>query len=274
MALLLQRRGIEKYIERYAQFNADNLTNDRKVFVFDPTDLADYVIPIGKQTRNPEHIFYRPCSGIWQTVWLESAPAERISQLDVKAAADGSMTVNVHSSSNSTGKPVEIEVLSEDGSVMAKGSGTTGQKFTFDVPGVQPWSPDAPTLYNLTVTMGQDKVSSYTGFRTVEKGEVDGIPRPMLNGEFVFQFATLDQGFWPDGIYTPPSYEAMVFDLKELKKLGFNTVRKHVSPRGRPGDLQNEGRRKSRLLTMVILIRRSKSSPICSTGRVTASVSW
>lgn len=197
--------------------------------MFDPTDLANYVIPTGKQTRIPEHIFYRPCSGIWQTVWLESAPAERISQLDVRAAADGSMTVNVHSSSNRTGSPVEVQVFHEDGRVLAKGSGAAGQKFTFNVPGVQPWSPDAPTLYNLTVTMGQDKVASYTGFRTVEKGEVDGIVRPMLNGEFVFQFATLDQGFWPDGIYTPPSYEAMIFDLQALKKLGFNTIRKHVS---------------------------------------------
>lgn len=187
------------------------------------------MIPIGKQTANPEHIFYRPCSGIWQTVWLESAPAERISQLDVKASANGTLTVNVHSSSNSTSTPVDIEVTGEDGSVIGTGKGTSGQVFQFDVQGVKAWSPSSPTLYNLTVTMGQDKVSSYTGFRTATKGQVDGVTRPLLNGEFVFQFATLDQGYWPDGIYTPPTYEAMVFDLQELKKLGFNTVRKHVS---------------------------------------------
>ena len=77
--------------------------------------------------------------------------------------------------------------------------------------------------------MGSDKVSSYTGFRTIEKGVVDGIERPLLNGEFIFFFGTLDQGFWPDGIYTPPTLEAMEYDLKTLKKLGYNGLRKHVS---------------------------------------------
>lgn len=199
------------------------------MFVFDPTDLEGYVIPIGKQTKIPEHIFYRPCSGIWQTVWLESAPATRITQLDVKAAADGTATVNVHASGNSTGQPVEIKVLDQDGSVLGTGTGTSGSAFEFTVDGVDPWSPDSPTLYNLTVTLGDDTVSSYTGFRTVSRGVVDGVERPLLNGEFVFPWATLDQGFWPDGIYLAPNYEALIFDLQELKKLGFNAIRKHVS---------------------------------------------
>lgn len=200
-----------------------------KVFVFDPTDLPGYVIPIGKQTKNPEHIFYRPCSGIWQTVWLESAPVTRITQLDVKAAADGTTKVNVHASGNATGQPVEVTVLDQDGSVLGSGSGTSGSEFEFTVDGVDPWSPDSPTLYNLTVTLGDDRVQSYTGFRTVGRGVVDGVQRPLLNGEWVFQWATLDQGFWPDGIHLAPNYEALIFDLQELKKLGFNAVRKHVS---------------------------------------------
>lgn len=199
------------------------------MFVFDPTDLPGYIIPIGKQTKTPEHIFYRPCSGIWQTVWLESAPANRITQLDIKAAADGSVTANVHSSSNGTQLPVKIKVLGDDGSVIGTGSGSSDSPFTFKVSGVDAWTPDSPTLYNLTVSLGDDTVSSYTGFRTVSKGEIDGVVRPLLNGEFVFQFATLDQGFWPDGVYLAPTYEALIFDLQELKKLGFNTIRKHVS---------------------------------------------
>ena len=77
--------------------------------------------------------------------------------------------------------------------------------------------------------MGSDKFTSYTGFRTISRGVVDGIQRPLLNGEFIFFFGTLDQGFWPDGIYTPPTREAMVYDLKVLKKLGYNGLRKHVS---------------------------------------------
>ncbi|KAG8157188.1 hypothetical protein KVR01_012896 [Diaporthe batatas] len=205
-----------------------NGTNELKVFVFDPTDLDGYVIPIGKQTKRPEHIFYRPCSGIWQTVWLESAPTTRITQLDVKAGADGTARVKVHASGNATGQPVEVTVLDQDGSVLGSGAGSSGAEFEFTVDGVDPWSPDSPTLYNLTVTLGDDRVQSYTGFRTVGRGVVDGVQRPLLNGEWVFQWATLDQGFWPDGIHLAPNYEALIFDLQELKKLGFNAVRKHI----------------------------------------------
>lgn len=77
--------------------------------------------------------------------------------------------------------------------------------------------------------MGEDEISSYTGFRTISKGMVKGVQRPLVNGEFVFLFGTLDQGYWPDGLYTPPTLDAMVYDLKMLKSLGFNMVRKHVS---------------------------------------------
>ncbi|KUI66286.1 Beta-galactosidase [Cytospora mali] len=203
-------------------------TNEVKVFVFDPTDEPGYVIPIGKQTKKPDHIFYRPCSGIWQTVWLESAPAIHISQLDVKAGADGSVVVNVHSSNNSTGLPVIITVDDQDSGSTVVQTGISGTLFTFTVPFAQAWSPDSPILYNLSVAMADDEVTSYTGFRTVGRGDVGGVERPLLNGEFVFQFATLDQGFWPDGIYLAPTYEAMVFDLKVLKDLGFNTIRKHI----------------------------------------------
>ena len=77
--------------------------------------------------------------------------------------------------------------------------------------------------------VGQDQIKSYTGFRTVGRGVIDGIERPLLNGEFIFFFGTLDQGFWPDGIYTPPTKEAMEYDLQVLKKLGYNGLRKHVS---------------------------------------------
>lgn len=77
--------------------------------------------------------------------------------------------------------------------------------------------------------MGADHIRSYTGFRTISQGKVDGVVRPLVNGEFTFFFGTLDQGFWPDGIYVPPNREAMVYDLHVLKELGFNMVRKHVS---------------------------------------------
>lgn len=218
------------------------------------------MIPIGKQTKNPEHIFYRPCSGIWQTVWLESAPKIHISQLDIKAAANGSVLVNVQSSNNSTGLPVVVNVLDQDGGLAVAENGTSGTPFAFTVPFAQPWSPGTPNLYDLIVTMAGDQVKSYTGFRTVDKGDVNGVQRPLLNEEFVFQFATLDQGFWPDGIHLAPTYDAMTFDLQFLKNLGFNTVRKHVSDgTNLPGCM-----RQNTIANRVSNTDRSKLSQTCS----------
>ena len=119
--------------------------------------------------------------------------------------------------------------MDDTGKEIASQSGTAGSQFEFTVDSPALWTVDSPTLYNITVTMGDDKVSSYTGFRTIEFGEVDGVKRPILNGEFVFLFGTLDQGFWPDGIYLPPNYDAMVSDVKMLKSIGMNMLRKHVS---------------------------------------------
>ncbi|KAI1306146.1 family 2 glycosyl hydrolase [Xylaria venustula] len=202
-------------------------TNTLRVDVFDPTDAAGYSIPIGKQTLNPSHIFYTPCSGIWQSVWLESVPALHITQLDV--AADMHGIVNVTATTNKgTKDTVKVTVTDDSGKNVATGMGKANQPFTFKVSSPSLWSPDSPTLYNLTVTVGDDKVTSYTGFRTIASGEVNGVKRPLINGEFGFHFGTLDQGFWPDGIYVPPNREAMVYDLKQLKNLGFNMLRKHI----------------------------------------------
>ncbi|TGJ84718.1 hypothetical protein E0Z10_g4017 [Xylaria hypoxylon] len=202
-------------------------TNTLRVDVFDPTDADGYMIPIGKQTLNPSHIFYTPCSGIWQSVWLESVPAQHITQLDVAADMHGTVDVTVTTSKTSN-DTVRITVTDDSGKDVATGRGRANEAFSFKVHSPSLWSPDSPTLYNLTVTVGDDKVASYTGFRTIASGEIDGIKRPLINGEFFFQFGTLDQGFWPDGIYLPPNYEAMVFDLEQLKDLGFNMLRKHI----------------------------------------------
>ncbi|KAG5926363.1 hypothetical protein E4U42_003397 [Claviceps africana] len=199
--------------------------NRLSVYVLDPTDLD--VIPRGKQTRNPSHIFYRSCSGIWQTVWLESAPSNHITQLDVSAGRAGDVTMAVHSSAKQ-GTQVKVAVVDTKGEVVAEATGPSDKEFKFVVSSPRLWSPSTPTLYNLTVTMGNDRVQSYTGFRTISSGVVEGVQRPLLNGEFVFLFGTLDQGYWPDGLYTPPNREAMIYDLKMLKSLGFNMIRKHV----------------------------------------------
>ncbi|EFQ31289.1 glycosyl hydrolase family 2 [Colletotrichum graminicola] len=201
--------------------------NTLLVFVFDPTDEPGYVVPIGKQTRSPSHIFYRSCSGIWQTVWLESTPQNRITQLDVAADHQGNVNVLVHSYSSPPSQ-VHIAVIDNNGQTIGESDGTSDSPFNFTVSSPNVWSPSNPNLYNITVTMGRDKVSSYTGFRTISTGMVDGVKRPLLNGEFIFMFGTLDQGYWPDGLYLPPTVEAMTYDLKVLKNLGMNMVRKHI----------------------------------------------
>ncbi|KAI7109465.1 hypothetical protein KC340_g2682 [Hortaea werneckii] len=222
------RGGYFAFTVDVTDYLATNGTNELLIFVHDPTDSEGYDIPIGKQTLNPSHIFYTPCSGIWQSVWIESAPSDHITQLNIQAGMDGQVNATVYSL-NQVGSSVEISVV-ERGSnrSICTHQGTADEAFTFSVDSPKLWSPDSPTLYDLHVSMGGDQVTSYTGFRTVGRGEVDGIQRPLLNGEFVFQFGTLDQGFWPDGIYVPPNREAMVYDIHTLKKLGFNMLRKHI----------------------------------------------
>lgn len=166
--------------------------------------------------------------------------------------------MTVHSS-NKQGVSAKVSVIGLDGRVIASQKGPSDEEFNFKVRQPKLWSPSSPTLYNLTVTLGEDEVSSYTGFRTISSGKVKGVQRPLLNGEFTFMFGTLDQGFWPDGLYVPPNREAMVYDLKMLKGLGFNTVRKHVG---------NPFIRHQLLVDCVlnqIVCRRSKLSQICFT---------
>ncbi|GIJ98269.1 hypothetical protein Aspvir_000385 [Aspergillus viridinutans] len=222
------RGGYFSFTLDITQFVSFDGANELLVFVHDPTDSGDYVIPIGKQRLIPAHIFYTPCSGIWQSVWIESAPANYITELDISAGMDGQVNVTAVSASGGS-TPVDITIF--DGASdkqVASHKGTSDQPFSFKVESPKLWSPDSPTLYNISVKMGADEVKSYTGFRTISKGTVNGILRPLINGEFTFVFGTLDQGYWPDGIYTPPNREAMVYDLHFLKSLGFNMLRKHI----------------------------------------------
>jgi hypothetical protein len=112
--------------------------------------------------------------------------------------------------------------------VLAEQQITTDSPSTFNVSHVKLWSPDSPNLYDVEVKLGDDTVKSYIGFRTIELGYVSEVPRPMLNGNFILPFGTLDQGYWPDGIYLPPNYDAMVYDIYALKAAGFNMLRKHI----------------------------------------------
>lgn len=137
------------------------------------------------------------------------------------------MVTTVHSWDKGA-TPVEVLVAGPNGDQIAFHQHVSNQAFNFTVPSPKLWSPNSPALYNITIKMGSDEVKSYTGFRTISSGVVNGIKRPLLNGELIFPFGPLDQGYWPDGIYTPPTLEAMIYDLQLIKKLNMNMVRKHI----------------------------------------------
>ncbi|GAA4953468.1 AbfB domain-containing protein [Actinoplanes utahensis] len=208
-------------------------TNEIVVRVYDPTDGRGEKQPVGKQTNNPSGIFYTPTSGIWQTVWLEPTPVSSIYSTDIYPnIANNTVRVRVFTRGDVSGHSVFAESLA-GGTVV--GSATGGfTDFTVPVPNARLWSPDDPYLYHLRVSLRNgagatvDQVTSYFGMREVGTKLVGGVLRPTLNGEFVFQIGTLDQGFWPDGIYTAPTDAALAFDLQKHKDLGFNMVRKHI----------------------------------------------
>ncbi|MEV0559927.1 AbfB domain-containing protein [Dactylosporangium sp. NPDC050588] len=207
--------------------------NEIVVRVYDPTDGRGEKQPIGKQTNSPSGIFYTPTSGIWQTVWLEPTPVSSIYSVDIYAnLANNTARVRVFTRGNVTGHTVFAEAM--NGTTIV-GSATGGfTEFSVPVPNARRWSPDDPFLYNLRVSLRNsagatvDQVVSYFGMREIGKKLVNGVLRPTLNGEFIFQAGTLDQGFWPDGLYTAPTDAALASDLQKHKDLGFNMVRKHI----------------------------------------------
>jgi hypothetical protein len=202
-------------------------TQEITVEVFDPTD--DGGQPRGKQTLKPGGIMYTPTSGIWQTVWLEPVAEAHIASLKLVPDLDGGCL-----RLTAEGAGLVEAVASDGGKPVAQVSGPAGTELKLAVPNPKLWSPDSPHLYDLRVSLKSsgkvvDSVTSYFGMRKIALAkDENGIARPMLNGKFVFQVGPLDQGFWPDGIYTAPTDEALRFDIEEMRRLGFNCVRKHI----------------------------------------------
>jgi hypothetical protein len=198
------------------------------VAVWDPTDEGDQ--PRGKQVLDPHGIWYTAVTGIWQTVWLEPVPEIHVRGLEITPKPEaGSVEVRVGVSGSPEPVPVRIVVSAGDLEV-AQGSGYSGEALSISVPDARLWSPDDPFLYDLRVEAGEsDTVESYFGMRSIELGpDRDGHQRLFLNGEPHFQYGTLDQGWWPDGLYTAPTDEALAFDVEMTKAMGFNLIRKHV----------------------------------------------
>jgi len=210
------------------------------VAVWDPTD--DGPQAHGKQVRHPNGIWYTSTSGIWQTVWLEPVAPDRIESLKVTPDFDQS-AVNIDITTfASPGGEFTIKAQVFDGKKvvvsdqfpLASAKGRAHSRLTLKIPKPKPWSPDDPFLYDLKFTLQGDgktidDVKSYFGMRKISVGpDADGTPRLCLNNQPLFQFGPLDQGFWPDGIYTAPTDAALRNDIVMIKQLGFNLARKHV----------------------------------------------
>ena len=199
------------------------------VAVWDPTDRGPQAK--GKQVLRPGGIMYTAASGIWQTTWLEAVPSAHISRLRIVPDLDQQcvrITAEVAGQAGEMGISVEVK---DGNKTLAVRAGEPNQEIVIPLPNPRLWSPAAPFLYDVGVMLGKehDRVTSYFGMRKIALGkDAAGITRLMLNGNPLFQFGPLDQGFWPDGIYTAPTDEALRYDIEITKALGMNLARKHV----------------------------------------------
>ena len=207
--------------------------NELLVSAWDPTDTG--MQQRGKQVLRPNGIWYTPVSGIWQTVWLEGVPAVSIESLKLTPDLDSStlqIEVRLRGAAEAELR-LEAEAF-DGGKAAASGAGPAGQPLRLLIPDPHAWSPDDPHLYDLTVRLtraGQtlDEVGSYFAVRKFGLApDEHGHLRFMLNNRPLFLYGPLDQGYFPDGLYTPPSEEAMLFDIETAKRLGCNLIRKHI----------------------------------------------
>jgi hypothetical protein len=200
------------------------------VQVYDPTKGGN---PRGKQDPIPGGIWYTPSSGIWQTVWYEAVDPTYVKGLSVTPDVDNSAVKIRVDVENAGGATVEVTIKDGDVAIGAPQTIAAGEEVSVAVSNPKLWSPDTPFLYGLEIAVKKagsevDHASGYFGMRKVSLGKLRGKPYMFLNNEPIFHYGTLDQGYWPDGLHTAPTYEALRFDLEETKKLGLNMVRKHI----------------------------------------------
>jgi hypothetical protein len=206
------------------------------VCVWDPTDKGTQ--PRGKQVTSPGSIWYTSTTGIWQTVWIEPVNKSYIASFRTVTNADNGTIIFKTDVKNADAGSLLFKILKE-GRTIATATGKANKETTLQIKDPLLWSPDKPFLYDITIELKNnnktvDTVKSYTGIRKISIGKTaDGFIRMLLNNEFIYQNGPLDQGFWPDGIYTPPTEDAMVYDLRMIKKMGFNMLRKHIKVENR-----------------------------------------
>lgn len=207
-------------------------TQEIAIRVWDPTDAGPQ--PRGKQVSNPEGIWYTSVTGIWQTVWIEEVPTTYI--ISTKQTPDiDNHVLNIETFIEESLPGDQINVIAlKKGIVAAKSTGNADGNIQLKIPDPVFWSPGNPFLYDLKIQIIRkgkviDEAASYFAFRKISmEKDNKGIQRMMLNHQFVFQFGPLDQGWWPDGLYTAPTEEATLNDLVKTKGMGFNMIRKHV----------------------------------------------
>jgi len=201
------------------------------VRVWDPSD--DGPQPRGKQVNKPNGIWYTPVTGIWQTVWIEAVPATYINATKQTPDID-KKTLQIAAQVQNIQEGDQVTFSAWKGGQQIAAQTTAGTEASLSIPTPELWSTSHPFLYDLKVSVSRkgkilDEVTSYFAMRKISMATGDnGIQRMMLNNEFVFQYGPLDQGWWPDGLYTAPTDEALKFDIEKTKEMGFNMIRKHV----------------------------------------------
>jgi hypothetical protein len=200
--------------------------------VWDPTDAGTQ--PRGKQVRKPNSIWYTAVTGIWQTVWLEPVDKAHIVSLKIVTDIDAGK-VHITTNCSAAGDGYTVEAKAKDGGTPVEAKAKVGEQIDLAIDKPKLWSPDSPFLYELKLILKDSKgkqvdaVSSYFGMRKISLDkDKNGITRLLLNNKPLFQYGPLDQGWWPDGLYTAPSDEALRYDIEVLKRIGCNMMRKHV----------------------------------------------
>ena len=226
----MHQGGYDNFAIDVTKYLVDGDEQELVVKVYDPTDMGGQ--PRGKQTLSPGGIMYTSTSGIWQSVWMEPVKSLHIEKYTVVPNIDNS-TVNVKVMT-AGGRSAKAVITVKDGKkVVSTIEADANREVTIAVPNAKWWSPESPFLYDLDIKLVSgnetvDAVSGYFGMRKISLAKDGTHTRMFLNNEPIFHIGPLDQGFWPDGIYTAPTDEALLYDIQVTKQMGFNMIRKHI----------------------------------------------
>ncbi|KEO71923.1 glycoside hydrolase family 2 protein [Anditalea andensis] len=228
----MHQGGYDPFYFEINDYLVKNREQEVVVRVWDPSDNGPQ--PRGKQVEKPNSIWYTPVTGIWQTVWMEAVPSRYISSTKNTPDFDqNKISILPHVAGNPGNGNIEVKVM-DNGRMVGQKTVKIGETADFVIDSPKHWSPSSPFLYDVEVSLKEgnkviDKVKTYTALRKINMGtDQNGVQRMLLNNEFLFQYGPLDQGWWPDGLYTAPNEAALVFDIQKTRDMGFNMIRKHV----------------------------------------------